>query len=148
MRWLFAVTAFVSLNLCGASAAQAEDPEPVMVAEDEPAPFTGMLVPLHTSAVLTAKAEFCDEQIEKARKEEQEIAELSVKLVQGMRLNDKQAFDLKLQVMQDALSEVQPGWWEHPILWYGAGIVSAILVVWGSVEVYKAIAPELQLVAQ
>jgi hypothetical protein len=106
-----------------------------------------MLVPHRTAAILTAKAEHCDERVSLARREEKEIADLSVKLVQGQRLNDQQAFELKSQIMMGALEEVQGGWWDHPVLWFGLGVVSAVGLVLGAVEILDATRPEVVTVA-
>ena len=100
-----------------------------------------MLVPYSTAAALTAKAELCDERIAIARSEEKAIARAEANLAANLRQNDKLAFELKLKIMQDALDAVGPGWWEHPVLWFGVGIVVSVATVAGAVGVLDATRP-------
>lgn len=141
MRWLWVALIFATVSLWGATTALAQGgpppdtPEPPQrsqkLSKGQPAPFTGMLMALHTAAVIAEKAERCDERVDLARREEQELAALSVESLRDSRKDDRETCDLKLNLMQGAIDKSQPSWFDHPIIWTTLGglIVAGALAV-------------------
>jgi hypothetical protein len=113
----------------------------VRLEEGERAPFEGLLVPIALAATLTAKAEGCESRIKLLRQRHVELMELETNLAETLRENDRKSHALQMQIMEDALWDAEPGWWEHPAIWFGVGIGAAIAVVAASVSILDATRP-------
>lgn len=114
---------------------------PVRLDAGERAPFDGLLVPIKLAASLMAKVESCDQRIELVRQERTELAELEVDFCRNLREADQESHAMRVQVLEQALAEAVPAWWEHPAVWLGVGIVGAIALVAGSVSILGATRP-------
>lgn len=114
---------------------------PIPLDAGQRAPFEGMLVPFGLASALTAKAEGCEARIDLTRQQAQELADLELKLMEQLRQNDLEVHALQMKVMEQALGDAKPAWWEHPAIWFGVGIVAAIAVVAGSVSILDATRP-------
>jgi hypothetical protein len=95
------------------------------------------------AAKLGVKADQCDARVKLARDEQVELADIRLGFCQGARENDREACQLKLGVLEDAVAQVEPQWWEHPALWFVVGVVTTVGVVVGAVAIFDATRPQV-----
>lgn len=114
---------------------------PQFVRAGDVAPFSGMLMPLSVAATVTAKVEGCEKRIEVARNEAREVADVELGYLANLRENDRQAHELQTKMLENAISQAEPAWWEHPAVWFLAGIGATIAIFAGSVSILDAMRP-------
>lgn len=121
-----------------------QDPQScvTILMEGDTAPFSGQLLTHRRAAKLVVLAEGCQARLDLKIQELREISDIRLRGEAAKRENDQQHFQLKLDLLQKALSEAQNAsvrrWYEHPLVWVGvgaAGALGAILVGVRVVEV-------------
>lgn len=115
--------------------------EPVRLSEGDLAPYEGLLLPLDVAAAVAARAEGCNLRIETAREQERELGDVDLQLEEYLREADQERYEAELDLLRAELAEARPDWWEHPALWLGIGIVTAIAVTAGSVSILDHMRP-------
>ncbi len=111
----------------------------------QPAPFGGMLLGPRRAATITVKAEQCDERTKDATDEQRELGEVKLQAEKDGRASDNvasaQKLDFALKAMEDYKERYGPKWYEHPAIWYALGIVTAVAITAGAVEVISKTRP-------
>lgn len=112
---------------------------------DQPAPFGGMLLGPRRAATITTKAEQCDERVKMAADEVRELGGVKLQAEKDGRASDNDASAQRLEIMQWGMDQYKeryaPKWYEHPVIWYALGILTAAGVTAGAVAIIDATRP-------
>lgn len=107
-----------------------------------PAPFTGLLLSKRRAAIVTAKAEKCDEHVALARSEAQELGARALRLEQDQRASDARTSEDKIKASDDALETYKarfaPKASDHPLLWLSIGVALTALAIGTSIAALEA----------
>jgi hypothetical protein len=96
---------------------------------DTPAPFSGVLMTVKQAADITAKAEFTDERIRAAADVEIRLAKNENETQKKLHVIDLEAKDKEIKLLEQALADSGPKFYEHPAFVIPVTVVVTLGVV-------------------
>lgn len=122
------------------------------VVAGEEVPFDGQLLSPRRAARLAVQAGQCQERIVTEVARAVELIKIDLELEKGLRANDADAAamqtDLLKGALQDARESSEPGFLEHPLLWFTIGVAATAAAIGLTVAILDATRPQVVTISE
>ena len=118
-----------------------QDPESCvqLLLEGEKAPFTGQLLTPRRAAKAAVGLMMCDDRIKLQVAKADELWTVKLDLAKRLAAADLEAARSQIKVLQKALQDSKPPWYQHPAFVSGLTTTILVAILIGSIKVYQAL---------